>query len=215
MKLEAGLAEAASSFCLFHRMSSVTQLFAREMSCGGQMRDLPALIEFIETACDDAAVQPELRFDLTLAVEEACSNVIEHAYKGNGGELVIRFELRDRDRDHHDLHDHGRPFNPGKVGRPDTSIPLEERPLGGLGLHLMHQLMDEVRYEVLPDGNRLTMIKRDVSVSSGKVAGAGRPTARQLAARPPVLSVTPSWRPWRRSAARSSRRKWTRTSCAS
>jgi anti-sigma regulatory factor (Ser/Thr protein kinase) len=37
---------------------------------------------------------------------------------------------------------------------------LEERPLGGLGLHLMHELMDEVRYETLPDGNLLTMIKR-------------------------------------------------------
>jgi anti-sigma regulatory factor (Ser/Thr protein kinase) len=132
------------------------------MSCGGKMNELPALIEFIETACEEADVKPELRFDLTLAVEEAASNVIEHGYKGKGGPLAIRFErlgevvticLRDR----------AKPFKPGKVSRPDTQIPLEDRPVGGLGLHLMHQLMDEVRYETLPEGNLLTMIKRDAA----------------------------------------------------
>lgn len=126
------------------------------------MSDLPALIQFIETACEEAEVKPELRFDLTLAMEEAASNVIEHGYKGRGGELLVRFEvlngavvlcLRDR----------ARAFKPGNVGRPDTNVPLEDRPLGGLGLHLMHQLMDEVRYENLPDGNVLTMIKRDAA----------------------------------------------------
>lgn len=126
------------------------------------MNELPGLIEFIETACDEANVKPELRFDLTLAVEEAASNVIEHGYKGKGGPLWVSFELLNgvvtvclRDR--------AKPFKPGKVNRPDVAVPLEDRPLGGLGLHLMHQLMDEVLYETLPEGNLLTMIKRDAA----------------------------------------------------
>jgi anti-sigma regulatory factor (Ser/Thr protein kinase) len=150
------------AFAIFVRMTEVTQPFARDMSCSGNMSELPALIEFVETACDDAQVRADLRFDLTLAVEEAASNVIEHGYKGKGGALAVSFELRDgvvticlRDR--------ARPFKPGKVNRPDTDLPLEDRPLGGLGLHLIHQLMDEVRYETLPDGNLLTMIKRDAA----------------------------------------------------
>jgi serine/threonine-protein kinase RsbW len=143
-------------------MSSVTQPFARELSCGGRMNELPALIEFIETACDEANVKPELRFDLTLAVEEAASNVIEHGYKGKGGPLGISFELLE-DVVTICLRDRARPFKPGKLNRPDVDMPLEERPLGGLGLHLMHQLMDEVRYETLPDGNLLTMVKRNAA----------------------------------------------------
>jgi serine/threonine-protein kinase RsbW len=124
------------------------------------MSELPALIEFVEAACEAAEIKPELRFDLTLAVEEAASNVIEHGYKGAGGKLQVLFRVADGDVTV-ELRDQAKPFKPGKVGRPDEAIPLEERPLGGLGLHLMHELMDEVRYETLPDGNLLTMIKRD------------------------------------------------------
>jgi serine/threonine-protein kinase RsbW len=150
------------AFVIWQRKSRVTQPFARELSCSGKMNELPTLIEFIETACDEANVKPEFRFDLTLAVEEAASNVIEHGYKGEGGPLAVSFELLNgvvticlRDR--------ARPYKPGKVNRPDATVRLEDRPLGGLGLHLMHQLMDEVRYESLPDGNLLTMVKRDAA----------------------------------------------------
>ena len=143
-------------------MSEVTHLFAREMTCGCQLDELPALIDFIEAACVETGVKPELHFDLTLAVEEAVSNVIEHGYKGRGGDLTIQFELQD-DTVTVRLRDHAKPFKPGAASRPDSEIPLEDRPLGGLGLHLMRQLMDEVRYETLPDGNLLTMIKRNAA----------------------------------------------------
>ena len=98
---------------------------------------------------------------MTLAVEEAASNVIEHGYKGRGGTLQVLFAVENDDVTI-ELRDQAKPFKPGKIGRPDETLPLEERPLGGLGLHLMHELMDEVRYETLPDGNLLTMIKRGV-----------------------------------------------------
>ncbi len=131
------------------------------MTCAGKMSELPALIGFVETACEDAGINPDLHFDLTLAVEEAASNVIEHGYKGRGGLLSVAFRCEAGDVTI-ELRDNAKPFKPGKVGRPDETIPLEDRPLGGLGLHLMHELMDEVRYETLPDGNLLTMIKRGV-----------------------------------------------------
>jgi serine/threonine-protein kinase RsbW len=131
------------------------------MVCAGKMSELPALIEFVESACEAAAINPDLRFDLTLALEEAASNVIEHGYKGKGGDLAVRVLVTGPDLIF-EVRDHAKPFKPGKVGRPDETVPLEDRPLGGLGLHLIHQLMDEVRYETLPDGNLLTMTKRGV-----------------------------------------------------
>jgi len=137
----------------------VRQTYERESVFNGMMDSVPDIIGFIEDACEGAAVGPGVCFDLTLAVEEAASNVIVHGYRGSGGMLKIRFETTNGDVVIV-LRDHARPFKPGKVRPPNKTVPLEDRPLGGLGMHLIHQLMDEVVYEVLPDGNLLTMIKR-------------------------------------------------------
>lgn len=148
-----------SSFYYLDADGDVTETFVREISCAGAMSDVPALIEFIEAACEDAKINPDLCFDLTLAVEEAATNVIAHGYKGRGGTLTVRFQVAGGDVTI-GLRDRAEPFKPGSVSPTDMKTPLETRPVGGLGLHIMHQLMDEVRYDTLPDGNLLTMIKR-------------------------------------------------------
>ncbi|HEX9116399.1 MAG TPA: ATP-binding protein [Anaerolineae bacterium] len=125
------------------------------------MSDLPHVIDFVEGCAEQAGVNPSARFDLQLAVEEACTNVIQHAYGGSGGDFEVCFETTE-----HDvvitLHDHGQPFDPARVTPPDIKRPLTERRVGGLGLYLMAKLMDEIRFNFAPDGNTLTMIKRDV-----------------------------------------------------
>jgi serine/threonine-protein kinase RsbW len=138
--------------------------FFRELTVPGRTADLPDVLAFIEAACEEAGVLPGLWFDLQLAVEEACTNVIEHAYRGKGGELNITFEARGRDVVL-TVRDHGRPFAPEKVVAPDTSLPLTQRRIGGLGLHLMYQLMDEVRFDFAEGGNTLVMVKRDALMS--------------------------------------------------
>lgn len=122
--------------------------------------DLPGILTFVEDACQQANVEPCLLFDLQLATEEACTNVIEHAYQGQGGALDIRFETHDGDV-HITLHDHGRAFDPDAIHPPNTSLPLRHRPVGGLGLHLMYRLMDDVRFSFGPEGNTLLMVKRN------------------------------------------------------
>ena len=150
--------------------------FHRELSVSGRVADLPDILAFIETACEAAVVRPELWFDLQLAVEEACANVIEHAYGGKGGDLVITFAARDRDVVL-TVRDHGRPFAPEKVVAPDMSVPLTQRRIGGLGLHLMYQLMDEVQFDFAEDSNTLVMVKRDalesLSAEAADLAGEG------------------------------------------
>ncbi len=134
--------------------------FNRELIVPGGIADIPAILAFVERACQQAGVDPTLYFDLELAVEEACCNVIEHAYAGQGGQFGIRFEVRDRDIVI-TLRDHGRPFDPKQVAAPDMHRPLTERRIGGLGLHLMHQLMDEVRFTFSETANTLVMVKRN------------------------------------------------------
>ena len=135
-------------------------LFHRELNIPGHVTDLPVVLAFVEAACKGAGVRSDLWFDLQLAVEEACTNVIEHAYGGKGGDLVISFAARERDVVL-TVRDHGRPFAPEEVIAPDTNLPLTERRIGGLGLYLMYQLMDEVRFDFAEGSNTLAMVKRD------------------------------------------------------
>lgn len=143
--------------------------FQRELALDATMADMPAILSFVETACLDAEVDPSLLFDLQLAVEEACSNVIEHAYCGRGGQLHVRFETANGDVVI-TLQDQGQAFDPERVAAPDTRRPLSKRPVGGLGLHLMRKLMDEVRFAFAPGHNTLVMIKRNAVLRAAPYA---------------------------------------------
>jgi serine/threonine-protein kinase RsbW len=134
--------------------------FQRELSVCSTASDLARIADFVDVACKECHVEPAARFDLQLAVEEACCNIIEHAYEGKAGQFSVGFETTGRDVTI-TLHDHGRPFDPAAVAAPDLDATWEERPIGGLGLHLMHKLMDEVRFTFENTGNMLVMVKRD------------------------------------------------------
>ncbi len=143
--------------------------FRREFCVRGRILDLPDIAAFIESSVEQAGVDPRAHFDLQLAVEEACTNVIEHAYDGGGGELEVCFETRGDDVCI-TVRDWGRPFDPNQVSQPDLSQPLEERQIGGLGLYLMEKLMDEVKFTFTSDGNTLVMVKHGVVLPAGRNA---------------------------------------------
>jgi serine/threonine-protein kinase RsbW len=119
------------------------------------------VLAFVDHACARAGVPHEVLFDVRLAVEEVVTNVIDHGYAGMPtGPVTVRF--------HHDprqiiitIEDLARPFDSSRVARPDITAPIEERAIGGLGWHLVHQVMDEVRHaQGGTNGNRVTLVKR-------------------------------------------------------
>ena len=155
--------------------------FRRELHLVGTMADLARIGAFIEEACAQAHIDPAARFDLMMAVDEACSNIFEHAYNGLAGEVTLRFETRGRDVVI-TVRDHGRAFDPDGVPPPDMALPLEERPIGGLGLHLMRQLMDDISFTFSPEhGNILVMAKHGVAPVDPPTPTIGR---RRSPARP-------------------------------
>lgn len=115
---------------------------------------------FVASTGRDLGLSEPVVWDLQLAVDEACTNVIKHAYRGQGGKIEITIEpvkcgIRVVVRDW------GAPFDPQAVPAPDLTLPLEQRPLGGLGLYLMRELMDQVEFAFdREQGNTLTMVKR-------------------------------------------------------
>lgn len=122
---------------------------------------LDQIREFVGLAARDSGLDDRAIYAVQMAVDEACSNIIEHAYAGRrGGEIEVICTLHPDDLTVV-LRDQGRTFNPDEVPVPDLTAPLEEREIGGLGVYLIRELMDEVFFESVPGvGNVLTLIKR-------------------------------------------------------
>jgi serine/threonine-protein kinase RsbW len=101
-----------------------------------------------------------------MAAEEACANVIEHAYADDGAGREIEVAvIADAERVTVRIRDDGEAFRPDAYDAPDVEALIHERRSGGLGVHLMRRLMDDVAYQTRGDVNevRLTKYRNGVS----------------------------------------------------
>jgi len=116
---------------------------------------------FVGRAAGDAGMDEREVYAVQLATDEACTNIIVHAYGGkNNGQIEITCNIQEQGLTII-LHDHGRSFEPAKVREPNLNARLEKRDIGGLGWYLICTLMDEVKFESSPEsGNVLTLVKR-------------------------------------------------------
>lgn len=129
------------------------------------IEEVGRLPQFLDSLFEATGCDQSVAFNLNLALEEAVVNVINYAYPKDGrvysftldvvavreGEgTVLTFTLTDN----------GAPFDPTKAADADTSLSAEDRPIGGLGIFLVRQLMDSVDYQFVDGSNVLTMTKR-------------------------------------------------------
>ena len=131
----------------------------RHLILHNDIQQIPQLADFMETIAEEKGISQSLCLSLNLALEEAVTNVILYAYPNDTDGLVdIEAVLRE-----HTLEfivtDSGVPFDPTAVPDADVTLSAEDRSIGGLGIHLVRQIMDEVRYQRINDKNVLTMIK--------------------------------------------------------
>lgn len=132
-----------------------------ELVVSSSLDALPQVIDFVRQACSQAGLANQVSFACELATDEACTNIIEHAYAGRSDGAIRVACWHDRDAFVVQLHDQGTPFDPAAVREPPLTDDLAGRPLGGLGMHFMRSLMDEVRFDFDPvTGNTVTMTKR-------------------------------------------------------
>lgn len=118
--------------------------------------------DFVIAGAEKAGFDPDEVFRIQLACDEACTNIIEHAYgREDAGNIHVNWQIKDG-AFIIELRDNGRPFRPEKVPSPsvpDTTENVDELQVGGLGLHFMRTLMDEVEFSFSDNGNRLLMTK--------------------------------------------------------
>ena len=116
--------------------------------------------EFIKEHCAGLpGVTDEILYDVQLAVDEACTNIISHGYADlNPGSIILDLAI-DPDKLTATLTDFGHSFEPSNAQAPDVNAPMEERELGGFGLFFIQQSVDDMNYQVTEDGNRMILTK--------------------------------------------------------
>jgi anti-sigma regulatory factor (Ser/Thr protein kinase) len=125
-------------------------------------KDLARIRHFVEEMGTQLDLAPSVITALRQAVDEAVSNIVMHGYQGHVGPLELDIGQQGTDLWVR-LRDAAPPFDPTKVPPLDLTVPLPLRPPGGLGLFLIKQAIDELRYHPIRDGgNELILIKRDV-----------------------------------------------------
>lgn len=124
-------------------------------------RNLSMIRDFVGRVAEQAGLDDKERNKIELAVDEACANVIEHAYGHDvTKEVTVRASFDD-DVVRISVVDSGAGFDPLEVKQEELAKLIEERRTGGLGMRLIRTLMDEVRYEIEPGKkNELHMVKR-------------------------------------------------------
>ena len=124
-----------------------------------ELAQLPRLYEFLDLHTSAYGLEEQLTMQIKLALEEVVTNVILYAYP-NKKDQDIRIDMNYVNKQLAIvITDKGTPFNPLEMKEPDITLPPEERPIGGLGIYLVKQLMTEVTYSRSSGKNILTMTK--------------------------------------------------------
>lgn len=131
----------------------------RKLTLNNNIEEIPLLANFIDSVAEEAGIDFATAMSLNLALEEAVVNVMQYAYpagthgtvdicaKTDGGKLTLI------------IADSGTPFDPTQKEEVDISQDIESRQIGGLGIHLIREIMDNIRYEYADGKNILTMSK--------------------------------------------------------
>ena len=122
--------------------------------------ELERLNAFLADFWTESRLPEDLAMDVTLALEEVFLNVVQHGYLDTAEHrIVVRLSL-ENENVALTVEDDGVPFNPLEALAPNLDLPIEQREIGGLGIHLVQRVMDGMEYARDGERNRLTMRKR-------------------------------------------------------
>lgn len=134
----------------------------KQMQCRlkNRLQEIPALAKAVEHFAAVNDLPEQAVFQVNLALDELLTNTISYGYpEGEEHEIIVGFVLKD-ERLVIEIRDDGRPFDPLQQSEPDINQDIEERPIGGLGIHLVRSMMDEMEYRREADHNVLIMNKK-------------------------------------------------------
>lgn len=130
------------------------------LTMGFEASDLPRIQSAIGEFSREQDWPPDIEFQVDLVLEELVLNVVHHGSDGGEGEISIEL-ISDEEAVIIDIIDDGRPFDPlTDAPEPDTDSGIEDRAVGGLGIHLVRTMMDDVTYRREENKNHMRLVKR-------------------------------------------------------
>ena len=141
-------------------MSNIKNTFIRELSVKSTTDHLAQIREFVKETALESGFSEDVTGKIVLAVDEACTNIIKHAYKFSpDGNIIISIKFADS-KFEISITDEGIHFNPASIPEPDIKEYYKQKKVGGLGVYLIRKLMDEVKYSTLTGNkNQVILVK--------------------------------------------------------
>ena len=137
----------------------------KELKVKSKTENLSVIRDFISTSAAEARVTPDVVENIILAVDEACTNIIKHAYKSfPDGELIIKTKST-QSRFIISITDFGNTFKPDSIPEPDLQKYYRQKRVGGLGMYLMKTLMDDVKYTSIPGKHNEVLLSKNIKVA--------------------------------------------------
>jgi serine/threonine-protein kinase RsbW len=144
-----------------------TKLKKDKLEINSRTENLAEIREFINSAAVDAGFSKEAIDNIILAVDEACTNIIKHAYKYlPDGKIILNLKT-DKKTFTIDIIDYGKSFESGLIPNPDLQKYFDEKRVGGLGMYLMKSLMDDVKYTSVPGKYNQVSLSKNIN-SNGR-----------------------------------------------
>lgn len=137
----------------------------KKLKVKSKTENLSVIRDFISSSAAEAGVASDAIENIILAVDEACTNIIRHAYKSvPDGELIIKTKST-LSRFVVSITDYGKSFEPEMIPEPDLQKYYRQRRVGGLGMYLMKTLMDDVKYVSIPGKYNEVLLSKNLKVA--------------------------------------------------
>ena len=131
-----------------------------------RIEDLLRVNSLFESFATQHDISGRLRYHLLVSIEEILTNIIKYGFDEEGVHPIHITFRRVEEQIEMEFEDRGREFNPLEIGEPDLDSPIEDRQLGGLGIHLVKKMVDEAKYRREGDRNILLLRKDKKSSAS-------------------------------------------------
>lgn len=130
----------------------------KEMTVAARLENIEVVTAFIDAFLEDADCPVKTQMQIDVAVDEVMSNIVHYAYPDGEGTVTVSIEEKENTVQIF-FRDSGIPYDPLTAKAPDLSLSAEDRPIGGLGIHMVKKMMDAVSYRYENGQNMLTLQK--------------------------------------------------------
>jgi serine/threonine-protein kinase RsbW len=141
----------------------------KKLTVKSKTENLSAIRDFVSSYVAEAGIAQDVIENIILAVDEACTNIIKHAYHSvPDGEIIIKLKTTGS-KLIVSITDFGNSFAPEKIPEPDLQKYYRQRRVGGLGMYLMKTLMDDVKYNSVPGKFNEVLLSKNIKVEQSNV----------------------------------------------